>query len=182
MKEISLHILDIIQNSITAGASLIRISIRISNPKDTIAVEIEDNGCGMDSETARRVQSPFVTSRITRKVGLGIPMFKESALRTGGSFSLSSEKGKGTVVSASYGLSNIDRAPLGDITGVVYTMVISNPGLDFLFEYSVDDNHFAFDTRELRTVLGEVPLNTPDVAIWIKDYLNEGMKELFGGV
>lgn len=182
MKEISLHILDIIQNSITAGASLIRISIRISNPKDTMTVEIEDNGCGMDSETARRVQSPFVTSRTTRKVGLGIPMFKESALRTGGSFSLSSEKGKGTVVSASYGLSNIDRAPLGDITGVVYTMVISNPGLDFLFEYSVDDNHFAFDTRELRTVLGEVPLNTPDVAIWIKDYLNEGMKELFGGV
>lgn len=161
---------------------MIRISIAVSTAKDTMSVEIEDDGCGMDSEKAKMVENPFVTSRTTRKVGLGIPMFKESALRTGGSFSLVSEVGKGTEITAVYQLSNIDRAPLGDMVGVIYTMVISNPDLDFLYEYSADERSFTFDTREIRAVLGDVPLNTPDVAIWIKEYLNEGMKEQFGGV
>ena len=113
MPEIAMNILDVAENSVRAGASLIRITVDISRELDRLNIVIEDNGCGMTAEQVAHVTDPFFTTRTTRKVGLGVPFFKMAAESTGGSFSIESVPGQGTVVTAVFGLSHIDRMPLG---------------------------------------------------------------------
>lgn len=183
MKEISLHILDIAENSIAAGAKNVTITIEVNHARDIMRATVEDDGCGMDEEQARRVLSPFATSRTTRKVGLGIPFFKEGAEGCGGDFALTSEKGVGTKISASYRISHIDRPPLGDMAETMLSVACCNPDVDFIYQYRVDGREFLFNTKEIRATLGpDIPLNLPQVAAWMKDYLNEGIRELNGGV
>ena len=114
MPEIALNVLDIAQNSVRAEASLIQISVDVDEAADTLTITIEDNGCGMTTEQTARVTDPFFTTRTTRKIGLGVPFFKMAAESTGGSFSIQSEPGVGTKVTAVFGLSHIDRMPLGE--------------------------------------------------------------------
>lgn len=181
MIEISLHILDLAQNAITAGARHIGITVDEDSAKDLLTVCISDDGCGMDAEMAQRVQDPFVTSRKTRKVGLGIPMFREGCLQCGGTFELASQPGQGTRIRGSYRRGHIDRQPLGDLAGTVFLLVSANPELDFRLRHSVDGRMFGFDTEEVRRALDGVPLEVPDVAQWIKDCLVEGENDLLGG-
>lgn len=183
MKELSLHVLDIIQNSIVAGATLVVIEVEVQHDRDWMRIAIQDNGRGMDEALLERVVSPFTTSRTTRKVGLGIPMFKAGAEAAGGAFEIRSKVGEGTFIQAEYAISNIDRPPLGDIAETIYATVICNPTLDFVFQYRVNQEEYLFDTREIKKVLGgEVPLNLPQVAAWIKEDLVEGIHALYGGV
>lgn len=183
MKEIALHIMDIAQNSISAGATLIEIEVIVDHERDAVFTSVKDNGCGMDEETVGRVVSPFETSRTTRKVGLGIPFFKMGAEECGGSFELSSKPGEGTYISASYAISNIDRPPLGDMAETMLALAACNEGVDFLYRYTVDGNEFVFDTREIRCILGEgIPLNLPDIMAWMREYLDQGIEELNGGI
>ncbi len=182
MKEISLHILDIIQNSIVAKATLIEIELYVFHAEDRMGLSISDNGCGMTEEFQRQVLDPFVTTRTTRKVGLGIPMFQAGAEASGGTFSLQSAPGQGTRIEASYRISHWDRPPLGDIAETLYASVLCNQDVDFVFSYAVDDKNFRADTREIKTVLGGVPLNTPEVSAWLREYLYEGIEALNGGV
>ncbi len=182
MKELSLHILDIAQNSITAGASLVNIRVEESVLNDAITIDIIDDGCGMSKELLARVISPFTTSRTTRKVGLGVPMFKHGAESCGGSFEIDSAEGAGTSLRAVYGLSHIDRPPLGDIGGTILTLIICNPDKpDFEFVYKTDAGEYRLDTREIREVLEGEPLNEPDVMSWLKENLAEGIEEARGG-
>lgn len=181
LPEISLNILDVAQNSIRAGAVLTEISVEIDTASDRLAVVISDNGCGMTEEQVRRVTDPFFTTRTTRKIGLGIPFFKMAAENTGGSFSIESEKGKGTVVTASFGLSHIDRMPLGDMSFTVHSLVTLNVDIDFFYKYSVDGKSFTLDTREFREILGGVPFNTPEISEYIKEYLAENEAEVNNG-
>ncbi len=182
MKEISLHVLDIVQNSISAGAKLVSISVDTENEEDMMRIVIDDDGCGMDEETAARVLSPFATSRTTRKVGLGIPFFKEAAEGCGGSFALTSSPGVGTRVYASFRLSNIDRPPLGDMAETMLTLTACNENVDFVYRYTVDKTEFVFDTRQIREILGaDIALTTPDVMAWMKGFLSQGIQELSGG-
>ena len=182
MKEISLHVLDIIQKSIAAQASLIEICIDISHECDKLLVSVSDNGCGMDEELLKRVENPYATSRTTRKVGLGIPMFKAGAEAAGGMFSIASKLGEGTCIQAGYKLSHWDCPPLGDMAQTIYTSVICNENINFLYLHRVDAREFRFDTREIRRTLGEdVPFNLPEVMAWIKEYLAEGIHTLYGG-
>lgn len=181
LPEISLNILDVAQNSIRAGAKLTEISVDIDTAADTLRVIIKDNGCGMTSEQVRRVTDPFFTTRTTRKIGLGVPFFKMAAENTGGSFSIESEVGKGTVVTASFGLSHIDRMPLGDMTFTVHSLVTLNCGIDFVYRYSVDGRSFTLDTREFREILGGVSFDTPEVSAYIKEYLEENRAEVDNG-
>ncbi len=181
MKEISLHILDLAQNAITAGARHICIDVEESSAEDLLTVRIADDGCGMSAEQALRVQDPFVTSRSTRKVGLGIPMFREGCLQCGGAFRLNSQPGQGTTLEGSYRLGHIDRQPLGDLAATVFLLVSANPELDFRLNHSVDGRKFEFNTEDIRTVLGDVPLDLPEVAQWINDCLLEGENDLHGG-
>ena len=177
MPEIAMSVLDVAQNSVRAKATLITIDIAADHAADSLTVTITDNGCGMTPEQAAQVEDPFFTTRTTRKVGLGVPFFKQAALATGGSFRIDSKVGEGTVVTARFVLSSIDRMPLGDICGTVGTLIRYNPELDVLYSYRVDDRQFRLDTRQFREILGGVPLDAPDVTQYIREYLAENTQE-----
>lgn len=182
MNELSLHILDIVQNAISAGATLVQIIIEEDADADTMRIIIIDDGCGMDEEFLQYVVDPFTTTRTTRKVGLGIPMFREGALSCDGDFSIDSRKGEGTTVMALYRRSHIDRPPLGNMTDTILALVVGNPETpDFLYRHTFGNKEYFFDTRLIRQTLGDIPLDMPDVVAWIKKDLQTGMKELYGG-
>ena len=181
MKDIASHLMDIVQNSITADASCICINLKLDKPGDRLSLEIIDNGKGMNREMLDRVTNPFTTTRTTRKVGLGIPLFKEGAERTGGKFSIDSEVGKGTDVVAEYVLSNIDRPPLGDFSGVCSTLIICNSGLDFKINVKSDMSEYDMDTEEMKAMLDGVPFSNPDVSRFIINNIKEGLDDVLGG-
>ena len=176
MQELSMNVLDIAENSVRAGASLIEIELLLEGAN--LAITIRDNGCGMSEETVRKVTDPFTTSRTTRKVGLGLPFYKMAAEMTGGALVIESEVGVGTSVTATFDLSHIDCMPLGDMGGTVATLMQCNPDLDFVFSVIRGDESFVADSREFREILGGVPLSTPDVAFFIKEYVTEHIKPI----
>ncbi|NLP26938.1 MAG: ATP-binding protein [Clostridiales bacterium] len=180
MTEISLNILDVAQNSISAGAKLIEITIIADTKNDILITEIKDNGCGMDKDKLENVINPFFTTRTTRRVGLGIPFYKLAAENTGGSFKIVSQVGIGTTVTATFGLSHIDCMPLGDINSTIHTLVTLNSHIDFFYMYKIDEKSFTLDTREFREILGDISFNSPDVSVYIYDYLNENKQEVDG--
>lgn len=177
MQELSLNVLDIAQNSVRAGASLIEITVDEQPAADTLTITVRDDGCGMTPEQVRRVTDPFFTTRTTRKVGLGVPFFKLAAESTGGHFHIESEPGVGTTVTAVFGLSHIDRMPLGDITSTIHNLIVYHPDTDFIYIYRYDGAEFTLDTREMREILGGIPLNAPEVAGYILEYLTENKQE-----
>ncbi|MGL5436873.1 MAG: ATP-binding protein [Lachnospiraceae bacterium] len=181
MTEISLNVLDIAENSTRAGASLVQITVQADTIQDRLTIIIEDNGCGMSPEQVAQVIDPFFTSRTTRNVGLGVPFFKYAAESTGGSFQIVSRLQEGTTVTAEFVLSHIDRMPLGDINSTIHTLVVYHPETDFLYCYCYNGQTFTLDTREFRTVLGDVPFNVPEVSSYIKEYLDENKLETDGG-
>ena len=178
MREISLHILDIAQNSVTANASLVEITVEENEKADKLSVVIGDNGKGMSEEMVKKVVDPFTTGRTTRKVGLGIPLIKMAAENTGGSFLLESEPGVGTTLTAIFVLSSIDRQPLGNMAETMLGMVTSYEQVDFLYLHKVNEKEFSFDTREIKKILGDVSLKEPEVYMWLSGYLKEGEAEL----
>lgn len=173
MKELALNILDITENSVKAGATLTEISITESGNKLTIS--IKDDGCGMSEDIVRSVVDPFYTTRTTRKVGMGVPLFKMAAEQTGGKLEIISDTGEdhGTTVTAYFYKDHLDFTPLGDVISTVTTLIQGHPDTDFLFTHLIDDKEIRLDTRELRAVLEGVPLNTYDVLEWIRGYLEE---------
>jgi len=173
MQELSLNILDIVQNSIRAEASLTEITVIEDVLADVLEISIKDNGCGMSAEQLEKVKDPFFTTRTTRDVGLGVPLFKMAAEMSGGEFYIDSSEGVGTELKATFGYSNIDRMPLGDMCTTIGIIISMNTDRDFLYSYSYNGESFTLDTRELRETLGDIPLNNPDVAEWIKEYLLE---------
>ncbi len=173
-----MHILDIAQNSVAAGATHIIISINENISGDVLEVSVIDNGCGMSPEFVKNVTDPFTTKRKTRKVGLGIPLLKLAAENTGGSFSVKSELGKGTEILAVFGYSHIDRQPLGDMAETMLGLITAYENIDFIYKHCVSDKVFSFDTREIKSILSDVSLGNPEVYLWLSDYLKEGEKEL----
>lgn len=181
MTEISLNILDVAENSTRAGASLVTITVSADTAADRLTVIIDDDGCGMTEEQVAYVTDPFFTTRTTRKVGLGVPFFKYAAESTGGSFTIQSQPGVGTTVTAVFVLSHIDRMPLGDISSTIHTLVVYHPDTDFRYIYEYDGKSFTLDTREFREILGDVPFDTPEISSYIMEYLTENKLETDGG-
>ena len=182
MVEISLHILDIVQNSIKANASSIKIDIDIDTLKNYLKVEISDNGSGMTDEFLKEVINPFCTSRTTRKVGLGIPLFKNACEQTGGSFEITSKLGEGTKVIANFVFDSIDRQPLGDMASTILCAINTNDAIDYVYHLSYNGNDFTFDTIKIRQTLGdEIPLSETDVLLWIEDYIKNETYNICGG-
>ena len=173
MKDLSLYILDLVQNSLRAEAKFISISVKDSVSKDQLEIVIEDNGYGMDSELLAKVTSPFVSTRTTRKIGMGIPLFQMAAQLTGGTFQIDSTLGHGTKLRAVFIRSHVDTPPLGDMEETLITLVQGAPDVDFFYCYKTDSQTITFDTREIREILEDIPLNTPDVLVWIRGYLKE---------
>ncbi|MDD6220572.1 MAG: ATP-binding protein [Clostridia bacterium] len=180
MRELSLNILDIAQNSISAGASLITIEISEETRGRLMTLTVSDNGCGMDAEQLKNVTDPFFTTRTTRKVGMGIPLFRLAAQQTGGDLSIESQKGVGTSTRAVFHTDSIDFTPLGDITSTVVMLISMNTDRDFVYRRSRDSKEFVLDTREVREILGDVPLSHPDVVEWMKAFIDENTAQLEG--
>jgi hypothetical protein len=178
MKELALHILDIVQNSLRAGADLIEVAITEQTAEDKMIIEIRDNGDGMTTEEQARVLDPFYTTRTTRRIGLGLPLFQASAVRSNGHVGVYSRLGVGTHIKATFQLSHWDRPPLGDIGETLVTLLVANPGVDFVYQHQRDENSFCFDTKELRSVLEEVPITTPSVLEYIRKHIKEGLASL----
>jgi hypothetical protein len=181
VRELSLHILDIVENSIEAGATKIEIQINESTARNELTIAVTDNGRGMDQETLKRVSDPFFTTRTTRHVGLGIPLLKAAAERCNGRLLITSQPGQGTRVMAEFECNHIDRAPLGDMRSTLLSVILSNKHCAIQYLHRVDAREFAFDTQEMRQLLGDVPLDHPRVREWLDDFLAEGYHELHAG-
>jgi len=181
MKELSLNILDIAENSVKAGATL--TEILLVETHGTLTITVKDDGCGMTDDVLKSVTDPFYTTRTTRRVGLGIPLFKLSAEQTGGTLTITSkiDDGKtadhGTQISATYNKNHIDFTPLGDVTSSIITLIQGHPDTDFLFIHKNEEAEVRLDTRELREVLEDVPLNSFEVLVWIEENLREQYEE-----
>ena len=178
MRELSLHILDLVENSLEAGATRVTLTITEDHAENRIEITVEDDGRGMDAETVRRVTDPFFTTRTTRNVGLGVPLLKAAAERCQGELILQSQPGVGTRVEATFEWDHIDRAPLGDIKGTLLSILLFRSGADLCYRHRVDDALFRFDSTEIREQLGDVPLSHPAVREWLDRFLQENLQRL----
>jgi hypothetical protein len=178
MDELLLHILDIVQNSLSAGASRIEVRIEENSREDLLVLRVSDNGRGMDEETLRSVEDPFFTTKSGKKVGLGIPLLKQTALSTGGNFRIESHPGKGTWIEAQFQLSHIDLPPLGDLPGTLLALIFAAEKADILFSYVKNGRELILDTREIKANLGDLPLSHPQVIKFLKEFIQERVKEL----
>lgn len=176
MREIALHMADIAENALAAGAARIKLSVMIDRAADRLTTAVEDNGRGMDADTLYRCTDPFMTTRTARRVGLGLALFKLSAEQSGGSFAIQSEQGRGTRAEAVYIISGIDRAPLGSIAETMAALIAANPETDFTLEYAADGKAFAFATDT-------IPYNdrTPAFAAAAKKEIQQRIDEINGG-
>ena len=178
MTELALHILDIVQNSIVAKATLIEISIMEDKEEDLLTIEIADNGKGLSENEVRMATDPYFTSRTTRKVGMGLPLFKQAAELCSGTFSLESRLGIGTKVKASMQYNHIDRQPLGDIAGTISILISSNPAIDFIYKHITNKGEYMLDTNAIKAELGNVPVTNPKVIKFIREMIQENLKEI----
>ena len=176
MKELSLNILDVAKNSVTAGASKIEISL-ITDAEGMLTLTIKDDGCGMSEETVRNVTNPFYTTRTTRKVGMGLPLLKLAAEQSGGGLVIRSSRDEiahGTELIATFNTKSIDFTPVGDIISSVCILIAGSPEIDFVFTDVTPERSVSLNTAELRAVLGDdISLAEPEVQTWISEYLKE---------
>ncbi len=182
MKELSLNILDIAKNSVKAKAE--NILIKLIETDETLTLTIKDDGCGMSEETVQNVMNPFYTTRTTRKVGLGIPLLKLAAEQTGGSIEITSvcetdsPDSHGTTVTAFFFKNHLDFTPLGDVVSTVTVLIQGSPDIDWKFVHVIGNESVELDTKELREVLGDVPLDSYEVIKWIEDFLKESYESV----
>ncbi|MCX7845443.1 MAG: ATP-binding protein [Dictyoglomaceae bacterium] len=173
MKEISLHILDLVENSIEAGAKNILLEI-VKNNK-ILKIRIKDDGKGIPEEILKEVKNPFTTTRKTRKVGLGLALFNEVVNNCGGNLEINSKVGKGTELIAILPASHWDLPPIGNISGTIYALIATCPHVDFSFKISFGDKNFEFSTKDLKEELGEIPINHPQALSLLRLYLEKNL-------
>ncbi len=178
MKELALHLLDIAENSLAAGAHHVTIKVVEDTHNDRLIMEVCDDGKGMDPEMVARVVDPFVTTRTTRKVGLGIPLLKAAAEACNGCLEIESEVGKGTCVRVSFQRSHIDRMPLGDLAGTLLTLLVGNPLVNWTFIYQVDGETYTFESQPILEILQDVPLTEPRVLAYLRQELENGISQV----
>ncbi len=177
MDELALNILDIAYNSIRAKATLIRIEIEDSQKENRISITIEDNGKGMDSQTVTQVTDPFYTTRSTRKVGLGIPLLKQNAELTGGKLQIVSQVNHGTKVDVWFVKNHIDTPVMGNLIETMITLIQADEKIDYELKYKTDEFCFEMKTQDMKEILGDVKITEPEVLMWLKDYMKEGLNK-----
>ena len=181
MRELALHILDLVQNAIEAQASRVELCINEDCAKDVLTIRVLDNGRGMSEEMVKTALDPFVTTRLTRRIGLGLALLDMSTSRSGGYMEIESELGRGTKITASYQYSHFDRPPLGNMAATIQTLITLNPQLDFCYHHTVMKRAFFVETRELAAAIGDIPFTQPEIIEWLKEYLAAGIANLYGG-
>jgi len=178
MEELCYHIIDIVQNSISANSKNIKIKLKESDKGDLILIEINDDGKGMDAETLKNVQDPFYTTKSGKKVGLGIPLLKETAIHCEGSFKMESRVGKGTLVRAIFKKSNIDVPPIGEVKDTILTSIVGNDPCDIDITYENDNGCFNISTKEIKEQIGDLHITHPDVMRFLKEFIDKGISDL----
>jgi anti-sigma regulatory factor (Ser/Thr protein kinase) len=178
MRELALHLLDIAENSISAGAQNIKVSVLEDSHQDRLKMTVQDDGKGMSPEILAQVTDPFFTSRTTRKVGLGLPLLKEAAEACQGSLSIQSEPGLGTSVKVEFQRSHIDRMPLGSLASTFLALLVSAPQVHWLFNYTLDGMEYSFDSQPVMEVLGEVSLTEPSILAYLRETITQGIAEV----
>ena len=178
MLELSLHILDVVENSTRAGAKTVNITIIEDTIRDILSLEIQDNGSGMSEDVLKKAMDPFFTTKTVRNVGLGLPMLAQAAERTNGKFIIESKGGEGTRVAVEFKLSHIDRQPLGDIASTLVTLIAGNTDVDFIYRHKHNDQEYILDTRDVKREIDDVPINHVEVLNFIRENVREGMKEI----
>lgn len=181
LRDISLHIHDLAENSIAAGASQIDMTV-CAKSDGFLYVEIKDNGCGMSEELLVCVTDPFTTGRTTRKVGMGIPFFKMACEQAAGIFQIDSEIGKGTHTRGSFQIHHIDRLPLGDLGETVTLLILEKPEIRYTLTLTSQKGTYVFDTDAIRAVLEDTPIQEYEILQWIKGYVEDHARNIFGGV
>lgn len=180
MRELSLHILDLAQNSVEAGAKNIRLAVD-EDENGYFVFRIEDDGRGMSAELLQKVRDPFTTTRLSRNVGMGIPFIDMVTEQCGGHLDIVSAKGSGTKIAAYFARDNIDRPPLGNMAETVKVLLAGAPWIDLVFNYRKGERSMCFATQELRTILGETAdFANPEVCAWIEGYLQQEIKRVQG--
>ncbi|MEE4199018.1 MAG: ATP-binding protein [Bacteroidales bacterium] len=179
MNNLSMHILDIVQNSISGDASVIELKIEIQTGKNSFGIRIRDNGRGMDEEMLNHVTDPYTTTRTSRKVGLGLPLLKHTAEQAGGYLKVYSEVNGGTEVYAVMQNDHIDRPDLGDIAGTIVLIAAANPGIEIRYIHQVNENQYIFDTREIKEALEGMPIHNPKIRTYLKEMIRENINELY---
>jgi len=182
LHDLSLHLLDILGNSVRARARHVGTTVRADPASGFLEVRIEDDGCGMDAKLLSEVADPYRTTRSTRRIGLGVPLFKEAAEAAGGTFRIESAPGAGTRLAATFRIGSIDRIPLGELGATFSVLVRTNPDMEFALTLAADGRRFELSTEEIRETLGDVPVDEPDVLAWIEETVAEGQREVFGGI
>lgn len=178
MKTLSDHILDIVQNSISANATLIEIIVEEDKKKDLCILRIGDNGCGMSKEMLEQATNPFFTTRKTRKVGLGLSLLKQNAERAYGKFSIKSELNKGTEVEATFQYSNVDRPELGDVWNSLYLSILSNSIVEIIYEHITNSGRFKISSSEIRDNIEGVSMQQPDIREAIIEMIKNNIKDI----
>ena len=178
MLELSLHILDVVENSTRAGAETVYITLIEDTTRDVLSLEIRDDGSGMSEEVLKKALDPFFTTKTVRNVGLGLPMLAQAAERTNGKFIIESKGGEGTRVAAEFKLSHIDRQPLGDIASTLVTLIAGNTDVDFIYRHRHDDREYVLDTKDIKRELDDVPINNVEVLNFIREHVQDGLKEI----
>ena len=174
-----MNVLDVAENSMRAQSENVIITITEDSEKDLMTIVIQDDGCGMTEEQVKQVTDPFFTTRTTRKVGLGVPFFKMAAEMAEGEFSIRSKLGEGTTTTATFRLSHIDRMPLGDIASTMQMLICSHEDVNVEYTQTVDGREFSVSTNQLKEVLEGVSLETPEIRMFIGDYLKENIEALY---
>lgn len=178
MRELALHLLDIAHNSVSAKARNITIAVKENSLADRLDMSVEDDGSGMDAETVAAVTDPFVTSRVTRNVGLGIPLLKAAAEACNGGLTIHSTPKVGTRIDVSFQRSHIDRMPLGDLAETYLTLLVGCPEVHWHFHYAVDNQVFDFDDALVKQELEGIPLSEPAVLGYLRELIESGIKEV----
>lgn len=170
MKELSLHILDIVQNSVHAGATEIEIDITESLSDNQYIIRISDNGKGMDNETLQSLSNPFFTTK-NKKTGLGIPLLQQHAEMTGGTVNIWSEPGKGTVITAIFTHDHFDRQPMGDMASTFISLLVAYPQIEFIYNHNTGTNEVNINTLKIKEVLEEVSITSSEVLEYIRNII-----------
>ncbi len=178
MRELSLHILDIAENGITAGADCIQIEVNEKRVEDILTIVIEDNGHGMPAEKFQNPTDPFITTRTTRRVGLGLSLLAAAADRCEGNMNIETEPDRGTRVEATFRYGHIDRAPVGDMAATITTLIMGNPKIDFVDTHIIDNNDFVLDTRELKEDMQDQSLTDPVLIHHLTQSIRNSLSQL----